>query len=308
VIKRIYVALTALALVGGGVFVATPALAGNTNAVSTSVTGIQRGALLPNFSVTVGDDDGHISGATFQVLDTWKLNTGLRATNAVMNGRNCGIESVSDGNNVAVPLSDLLCSFRPGGSSSWSAVITFGPADTNAGTAYASPLTVHFASGVFTAPPFATPTTQWRVTARNDDEGVSGLPVTLTFNVVNAVTTPELQSISCEQGVPIESKPLTTTGMTGTVTYSFTDDPPTGVVIDPVTGVISGTPTITAVPQIWVVAIASSHGQIGSAQVYVNQPLPDTGFETAPWLFAGLGLLAAGLVLIATRRLAARKL
>ena len=32
--------------------------------------------------------------------------------------------------------------------------------------------------------------------------GVTGLPVTLTFNVIDAVTTPEVQSISCEQGEP----------------------------------------------------------------------------------------------------------
>jgi LPXTG-motif cell wall-anchored protein len=300
--KRILVALAALSIIGGGVFVATPALAGTTTAVSTSATGIIRGSVLPNFSVTVGDSSGHISGATFQVLDTWKLNPAYRATGAAMSVSSCGIDSISDGNNVDVPLADLSCTYRPGGSSSWSASISFGPTDTNAGTTYASPLTVHFASGVFTAPPYASPTTQWRVLARNDDEGVTGLPTTLTFNVVNATVTPELQSISCEQGAETESHPITTTGLTGSVTYSLESDPPAGITIDPVTGVVSGTPTITPVATVWVVAIHSSHGQIGSARLYVNQPLPDTGFDAAPLLFGGLGLVAAGLVLLAVRR------
>ena len=300
--KILVAALAALFAISGALVVAGPAQAGTTTAVSTSTTGIIRGSVLPNFSVTVGDDSGQISGATLQILDTWKLNPALRASGATMSPGTCGIDSISDGSNNDVPLADLKCTYRPGGSSSWSASISFGPADTNAATTYPSPLTVHFSTGVFTAPPFASATTQWRVLARNDDSGVTGLPVTLTFNVVSATVEPELQSISCEQGQEVESKPITTTGLTGDVTYSFTADPPTGVTINEITGVISGTPTQTPSPTIWYIAIHSSHGQVGTAQIYVNQALPNTGLGSAPIFALGAGLLLAGCAAFAIRK------
>ena len=109
-----------------------------------------------------------------------------------------------------------------------------------------------------------------------------------------------------DSGEAIESLPLATTGMTGTVDYALVVDPPTGITIDPVTGVIAGTPATTPDPTEWLVSVTSSTGQIGSAQVYVNKPiptptptptpkpLPDTGSSAET--NAGVGIAGVALV------------
>ena len=308
------VAIAVLSVLGFGV---PAALAGGTSSVTTNVTGIARGNVLPAFEVTVGytNPPNTISGATFQVFDTWSMNP---APQTPSGGRTltasgqCGIESMTDGVGVSVPFDgSFSCKYKANGSSSFSNYISVYPTVTSVPLTVTQPLTVRFADGIFTAPKSTTATTPWRVLARNDDPTEGGATIVqLNFNLIDAVTTPAQQSISCEQGQPMESKPLSTTGMNGTVTYGLSVDPPTGVTINPVTGVIAGTPATEVDPTEWLVSVTSSTGQIGSACIYVNKPvpmpmpapLPDTGIDSRSLIGGATMLLALGVVLVAARR------
>ncbi len=315
--KRAFISLAGVfGLVVAGIAVgSSSAQASGTGAVTTDATGIARGSVLPAFSVTVGfTPENTISGAAFNIFDTWGVNPKYqtRGGGVPLDAAGvCGIESMSDGNNVSLPFDGTyMCQYKADGSSSYSNHIIVFPDDTNAAITVTQPLTVRFVAGVFTAPTSSAATTPWRVLASNDDVGSTGV-TQLNFNLIDAVTTPEEQSISCPIGDPIESLPLTTTGMDGSVEYRFTDDPPTGVIIDPVTGVVSGTPEIQIEPTTWLISVTSSTGEIGSATIKVNQPdpepLPDTGNDQTSLTGYATGALLGGSLLLAIVGVARRR-
>lgn len=310
--RKFLSALAGVGLVAVLSFGSGPAAqASQTGTVTTSATGIARGAVLPSFDVTVGfTPENTISGASFKIFDTWGMNKSLQTASAgipLTTAGQCGIESMHDGNNVSLPFDGTYsCSYKANGSSSYSNHISVYPTVTADALTVTQPLTVTFSAGVFTAPKSASATTPMRVLARNDDVGSTGVTV-LNFTLIDAVTTPETQWISCGIEEPIESKPLTTVGMNGTVEYAFVDDPPAGIIIDPVTGVISGTPAVLIDPVEWLVAVTSSTGQIGSVHINVNKPLPDTGVDGQPLAWTGgvlllLGFVATGIAAVARVR------
>jgi hypothetical protein len=184
----------------------------------------------------------------------------------------------------------------------------------------ASPMTVTFMPGAFTAPRTGT-SSNWHVAARNDeDPNGGGLPVNLAFALADVTVEPALQYVSCETTAETESKPLVTSGFDGAVTYSLQDEIPNGLTFDPVTGVIAGTPAAAVEPEtVFVYATGSKNGQPASAASAVGlnvpkptptptpAPLPDTGVSAWPIGLAGGALLGVGvLAIVASRRVAQR--
>ena len=300
---------------------ATPAFAGDTTPSST-ITTAGHSAVMPEFSVTVADSFGTMDGALFRISDAWHIDAGsLRPTPVPWTGPGtCGIASLTDGNGQSITGSQTVnCSLK------FSTVGFYILRFETQSASVASPITVTFAAGFLTAPSIGTVST-WTVASVNNADGAT--PAPLAFNLVDLAVTPEAQFISCAQGAPMQSAPLSASGFTGTVSYDLLDDVPPGIVFDPATGVVSGTPTVAVAPQT-VRIQATSSTTAGSVTVTVglnvadpstivpgSTPAPPTsatpaqtpvlaasGVDALPVL-AGSGLLVlvgAGLV-ITTRR------
>ncbi len=306
------------------VFVGVAPAAAGVTTPSSNITTAGHGAAMPEFSVTVADSSGTMDGALFRISDAWRVDASyLQPTQVQWSGPGtCGIASLVDGNGQAITSSQHVdCSFK---------LTTAGFYNLRLVTESASvpsPITVKFTAGVLTAPGFGTSST-WVVGSVNNTDGST--PAPLTFNLVDLAVTPEAQYISCEQGVPMESAPLAPSGFTGTVSYDLLDDVPPGIVFDPVTGVVSGTPTAPVAPDTIRIKVTSST-TAGSVTVTVGLNVSDpsttvpssstttpaipttippqthvlvsTGPDVLPVLAAGGLLILVGVgLLIATRR------
>jgi len=312
-----------------------PAGAGTTTPSST-ITTAGHGAVMPAFSVTVADSFGTMDGALFRISDAWRVDASYLQPAQVpwSSPGTCGIASLTDGNGQPIASSQIVdCYFKSTIAGFYNLRVVTESASVP------SPITVGFATGVFTAPTIGTSST-WIVGTVNNTDG--GIPAPLVFNLVDLAVTPDAQYISCEQGVPMESAPLTPTGFTGTVSYDLLDDVPPGIVFDPATGVISGTPTAQVPPQtirIHVTSSATGGSVTASVGLNVSDPsttttttstsvpsstatipttsttspraapvLPATGLDLRPILAGGsLLVLVAGGLLLATRRNLHRK-
>ncbi len=286
---------------------------------------------MPAFSVTVADSFGTMDGALFRVSDAWRVDANFLQPAQVpwSSPGTCGIASLTDGNGQPIASSQIVdCYFKP------TVAGFFNLRVETASASVASPITVGFTAGVFTAPTIGASST-WIVGTVNNTDG--GIPAPLVFNLVDLAIAPDAQYVSCEPGVPMESAPLTPAGFTGTVIYDLLDDVPAGIVFDPATGVISGTPTVQVPPQtIRIEVTSSTTGGSVTATIGLNvsdpsttttttsttgpistttEPttsttspraapvLPATGLDVLPILAGGSLLVAfAGGLLLATRR------
>lgn len=292
-------------------------MAGNTINVSSNIGQVGHGSATPEFTITAGDDysQGTMSGMNIQVPAAWTLSPAFRSNpNYNANGIEwtgagvCGIQVVTDGTNTPLAPGSFGCTFQSSGTGSYRA-ITIRQYRTLA-LQVPQPLTVTFMPGAFTAPASGTSST-WKVSTRNDeDPNGGGLPVDLSIALTDVAVKPLEQDISCSVGTPIESKLLTSVGFDAPPTFSVVTDLPEGFVFDPVTGIISGTPTINFVPSaVIVIASGAKGGQPATASSTVNltHALPDTGVEHSPVIVAGLGLLGSGCVLVAVQKLVRRR-
>ena len=250
------------------VFVGTaPAVAGVTTPSST-ITTVGHGAVVPEFSVTVADSFGTMDGALFRISDAWRIDaSALRPTPVAWTGPGtCGIASLTDGNGQSITGAQTVnCSL------SFSTVGFYVLRFVTQSASVPSPITVTFTAGFLTAPSIGTAST-WTVGSVNNTDG--GIPAPLAFNLVDLAVAPEAQYISCAQGVPMASAALSPSGFTGTVSYDLLDDVPPGIVFDPVTGVVSGTPTVAVAPQT-VRIQASSSTTAGSVTVTIGLNVAD---------------------------------
>lgn len=89
-------------------------------------------------------------------------------------------------------------------------------------------------------PTIARRMTTYRVTATDGvDSATAAVPLT-----VEAIVAPAIQSVRATVGVAVQpTLPLTTAGLSGTATYAVSPALPTGLTLDPSTGVITGTPS-----------------------------------------------------------------
>jgi len=252
--------------------VVLPAGAGSTTP-SSSIISAGHGAVMPQFSVTVADSFGSMDGAFFRVSDAWRVDASfVHPTLAPWSSPGtCGIESMTDGLGHPIASAQIVnCYLRPTVSGFFNLRLE------TASASVPSPITVTFAAGVFTAPTIGE-SSQWIVGTVNNTDG--GIPAPLNFNLVDLAVTPEAQYISCEQGVPMESAPLVPSGFTGTVSYDLLDDLPQGIIFDPTTGVISGTPVVPVPPQTVRIEVTSSSTG-GSATVTVGLNVSDPSNTT----------------------------
>ena len=303
------------ALLGSGLLMVcvglAPAGAGGTTP-SSSITSVGHGVAMPEFSVTIADSFGTMDGALFRISDAWRIDPSYLRPAAVHWSApgTCGIAAMTDGNGQPLAGSQIVdCYLKPTVAGFYNLRL-----ETQT-TSVPSPITVTFKAHVLTAPTIGTSST-WTVGTVNNTDG--GIPAPLIFNLVDLGVTPEAQYISCEQGVPIESRPLVPSGFTGTVSYDLLDDVPAGIVFDPQTGVVSGTPTAHVPPQTVRIDITSSNtagSVIATVGLNVSDPanttttttttapspatslprapdLPATGLDVLSF-FAGGGLLVA---------------
>jgi hypothetical protein len=265
-----FLAAGVLAIVVG----VAPAAAGVTTP-SSSITTAGHSAVMPEFSVTVADSFGTMDGALFRISDAWHIApTALQPTQVPWSGPGtCGIASMTDGNGQVITSAQPVdCFFR------FSVAGFYLLRLVTENTSVPSPITVTFTAGALTAPSLGTSST-WTVASVNNTDGST--PASLVFNLVDLAVTPEAQYISCEQGQPMESAPLAPTGFTGTVSYDLLDDVPPGLVFDPATGVISGTPTVAVVPTTVRIEVTSST-TAGSATGTVGLNVTDPSTTTVP--------------------------
>lgn len=314
--KPALVFVSASALVGALALGASPALAGNTVNVSTTIGQVGHDSATPEFSITVGDDysQGTMSGMNIQVPTSWTLNRAFRSNPAYNNNGIewtgagvCGIQVVKDATNTPLAPGSFGCTFQASDTGSYRLVSI---REYHGATLQVpEPMTVTFMPGAFTAPTSGT-TSNWRVSSRNDeDPNGGGFPVNMAITLADVAVTPIDQTISCPTGEAVESLPLTGSGFDAPPTFSLETDLPQGFSFDPVTGVISGTPTIAFVPSAQIIiASGNKAGQpaTASSTIHLSKSLPDTGFNGVPLLWAGLGLLIAGAATVVIR-LAAKK-
>lgn len=306
-VAAIAVATAALAVFGAG-----SALAGNTVNVSTTIGQVGHSSTTPAFSITVGDDysAGTMSGINISVPNTWTLNRTFRSNPAYNNtgiewtgAGVCGIQVVTDGTNTPLAAGSFGCTFEASGTGSFRTV-SIRQFHTLA-LQVPQPMTVTFMPGAFTAPASGA-TSNWRVSARNDaDPNGGGLPVQMPIALVDVAVTPLDQTISCPIGDPVESKPLTGVGFDSAPTFSLETDLPPGLIFDPVTGVISGTPTIAFVPSAQIVIASGQKGgqpATASSTISLAHVLPDTGLDSTPLLVGGIGALLAGVAVVIVLR------
>lgn len=112
--------------------------------------------------------------------------------------------------------------------------------------------------------------------------------------------TPGTQTLSAQAGKPVTpTEPFTPSGLTEPITYSVSPDLPEGLILDPDTGVISGTPRNQQDALTYTIT-ASDGSHTATADVTItiaaadpSGGLPDTGTS----LRIGLGVLITGLVL-----------
>jgi len=289
---------------------------------------------MPQFSVTVADSYGTMDGALFRISDAWRVDPShLQPTQVQWSSPGiCGIASLTDGKGQPIASSQIVdCYLKP------TVAGFFNLRLETQSASVASPITVTFTAGVFTAPTIGTSST-WIVGTVNNTDG--GIPTPLVFNLADLAVTPEAQYISCEQGVPIASSPLSPSGFTGTVSYDLLDDVPPGIVFDPTTGVLSGTPAVQVPPQTIRIEVSSSTtaGSVtATVGLNVSDPsttttttttapvptttvpatsttspvttprLPATGFDPLPILASGGLLVLLGTVLLVTNRRTLRR-
>jgi hypothetical protein len=264
-------ALSASALLTVCIGVA-PAGAGGTTP-SSGITSAAHGAVMPEFSVTVADSFGTMDGALFRISDGWRVVPSyLQPTQVQWSSPGiCGISALTDGNGQPIATAQIVdCSFKRTTAGFYNLRLA------TESTSVPSPITVTFKADVFTAPSIGTSST-WTVGTVNNTDG--GIPAPLIFNLVDLAVMPEAQYISCEQGVPMESKPLVPSGLTGTVSYSLLDDVPSGIVFDPLTGVVSGAPIAEVPPQTVRIDVSSAN-TAGSVIATVGLNVPDPSRAT----------------------------
>jgi hypothetical protein len=135
-----------------------------------------------------------------------------------------------------------------------------------------------------------------------------------SVSVISAFESPSITTASLPDGTvgTAYSSPIVTSGTSSTLTVSA-GSLPAGLRLDPVTGVLSGTPTaagsatftVTATnaagttSQVFTVAVAAA------ATVAAVPVLASTGFDAVPWVVGGVLVVLAGavfLILAAQRR------
>jgi hypothetical protein len=300
------VGATVIALVALG---SSSAFAGATVNVSSNIGQVGHGSVTPEFSITVGDDyaQGTMSGMNIQVPSVWTLNRAFRSSPAYnSNGIEwtgpgvCGIQVVKDATNTPLAPGTFGCTFQSSDSGNFRLVSIREYHGTP--LQVPQPMTVTFMPGAFTAPASGA-TSNWRVAARNDeDPNGGGLPVNLPIALTDVSVAPVEQTISCPVGDPVESTLLSGVGFDAPPTFSLETDLPPGFTFDPVTGIISGTPTIEFVPSAQVIIASGQRGgqpATASSTINLTRSLPDTGFNGIPVLWAGSGLVAAGIIVVA---------
>jgi len=306
------IGLAALSLVAG-----TSAQAVTYEVATSTIAIAAHGAELPEMTVSLGVSAGPgetVTGATLPVPDNWTKNPAFIATDIVWNAPgDCGIQGVTAGTTspyVFAPGS-FSCTYgtHDVAHSSWRIIVS----PTSGSIIESAPLNITLSAGALTAPTTGASSTWSPIILR--DDGGSGIAAIyqLRFDLTDLSITPEVQSISCEQGVPMESTPLTTTGFPSVdqygepvvVQFTFLEDPPIGVTIDPTTGVVSGTPLEPVLSQ--AISITATASQLaGNATTTLTlltpedmakrlaatgAPSPSPVLPILGFLFLGLGLL-----------------
>ena len=131
-------------------------------------------------------------------------------------------------------------------------------------------LTFNTATGVISGTPTAAFAATTFTVSAVGSTGVAVLPVTLSYSSAGATVSPTTQTISGQSNVAISaSSSLSTSGFTGSVTYSVQPALPAGLVLNSSTGVISGTPLSALAQQGFVVTAIGASSGVASATVNI---------------------------------------
>ena len=152
----------------------------------------------------------------------------------------------------------------------------------------------------------------WRTPVTSDPSGMITAVFISTNQTIMSSTaaglslTPANQSLLGTVGVPLTgSNAFTANGFTSAVSYTVSPALPAGLVIDPSTGVISGTPSVSQAATSYVVSAEDSVGFVSTATVQITvgaasstTSLATTGTDTLQPATAGaIALISGGLLL-----------
>jgi len=94
---------------------------------------------------------------------------------------------------------------------------------------------------------------------------------------------PTSQDVTGTVGTALTAtRPFATTGLTGAVTYAITPASPAGLGLNPVTGVITGTPTAVQAAQAYTVTATDTAGGRATAAVAITITVAKTNTAPAP--------------------------
>jgi len=143
-------------------------------------------------------------------------------------------------------------------------------------TALPGGLSLNAATGVISGSPSATGTSHVTLTATDADGQATTQNITIVVDSLPTLT-PGSAAYAVDEGSPLTTTAPTVTGGTGTITYTVSGTLPAGLSIDPTTGVISGTPSVSGTYHFSIVATDSNSSSVSQA-VTIEVDSPPGGF------------------------------
>lgn len=156
-------------------------------------------------------------------------------------------------------------------------------------------LTIDPSTGIISGTPAAgSPATEYLITASGAGGEIASAPVVIATASAGASASPAAQQQTGTAGVAMTATAaITPTGLTGTPTYTVTPALPDGLSIDPVTGVISGTPTGGFVATSFVITGTGSGGGVLTSSVTLASS--SAGASSTPAASVTTGTVGSGI-------------
>ena len=156
-------------------------------------------------------------------------------------------------------------------------------------------LTIDPSTGIISGTPAAgSPATEYLITASGAGGEIASAPVVIATASAGASASPAAQQQTGTAGVAMTATAaITPTGLTGTPTYTVTPALPDGLSIDPVTGVISGTPTGGFVATSFVITGTGSGGGVLTSSVTLAAS--SAGASSTPAASVTTGTVGSGI-------------